>query len=140
MEKISGFFGDYRFLSNYHFQPVEYDGVVYPTNEHAYQAAKTNDLKQRKEIAEALTPKEAKKLGQKVTMIANWDDIKINVMVLLTRQKFSHAPLQDLLLATGDAELIEENTWNDTYWGVCNGVGTNHLGKVLMAVRASLRE
>lgn len=42
------------------------------------------------------------------------------------------------LMATGNAELVEGNTWNDTFWGICNGTGENHLGKLLMKVRANL--
>jgi hypothetical protein len=47
--------------------------------------------------------------------------------------------LKQLLLATGDKELIEGNTWGDTFWGVCNGIGQNHLGKILMAKRTELK-
>lgn len=56
----------------------------------------------------------------------------------LLRQKFSKTPLRRLLLATGEAELIEGNTWGDTYWGVCHGVGQNHLGCLLMKIRGEL--
>jgi len=44
------------------------------------------------------------------------------------------------LIATGDTELIEGNDWEDTFWGVCNGMGENNLGKLLMKVRQSLFE
>jgi predicted NAD-dependent protein-ADP-ribosyltransferase YbiA (DUF1768 family) len=43
-----------------------------------------------------------------------------------------------MLKATGDEELVEGNWWNDTFWGVCNGVGENNLGKLLMKIRAEL--
>jgi hypothetical protein len=56
----------------------------------------------------------------------------------LLAQKFSYPYYRDLLLATGDAELIEGNVWNDVFWGVCNGIGKNWLGKLLMQVREVL--
>jgi hypothetical protein len=52
--------------------------------------------------------------------------------------KFKEPWLRDQLIATGDAELIEGNTWNDTFWGVCNGKGSNFLGKALMDIRKKL--
>ena len=54
------------------------------------------------------------------------------------RQKFSKSPFKEMLLSTGEEELIEGNTWNDRFWGVCDGMGENNLGKILMAVRESL--
>ena len=60
-------------------------------------------------------------------------------MAALIAQKFDKGELALALKYTGDAELIEGNNWGDTFWGVCNGVGENHLGKLLMARRAQLR-
>lgn len=57
----------------------------------------------------------------------------------LVRQKFQHPELKKKLLKTKNATLIEGNTWGDVYWGVCNGVGENNLGKILMETRAKLR-
>ena len=56
-------------------------------------------------------------------------------MEFVLRQKFAHPDLLAMLLATGDMELVEDNDWDDTYWGVCNGLGQNHLGKLLMKIR-----
>lgn len=50
----------------------------------------------------------------------------------------SHPDLAEMLLDTGNTKLIEGNSWNDTYWGVCGGRGKNHLGKILMGVRSQL--
>jgi len=62
-------------------------------------------------------------------------------METLLRDKFTrHADLRILLLDTGDRELVEGNTWDDRFWGVCEGVGENHLGRLLMKIRAELRE
>jgi predicted NAD-dependent protein-ADP-ribosyltransferase YbiA (DUF1768 family) len=40
-----------------------------------------------------------------------------------------------MLIDTGNEELCEFNTWGDTFYGVCNGVGKNILGKLLMEIR-----
>lgn len=58
----------------------------------------------------------------------------------LIHQKFSQEPLRSQLLNTGEEELVEGNTWGDTYWGICNGKGQNNLGKILMKVRNQLRQ
>jgi ribA/ribD-fused uncharacterized protein len=113
---------------------------TYLTVEHAYQAAKTFDLDERRVIRKVNTPGEAKRLGKKVTMRQDWDLVKLKTMEFLLRQKFSYEHLRDALIATGDAELIEGNTWGDTYWGVCNGVGENHLGKLLMTIRTDINK
>lgn len=140
MKTIDGFFGDYRFLSNFHLADVEMDGEIYSSTEHAFQAAKTLNKKERKAIRKAKTPKEAKKLGRLVKLREDWESVKFVVMLDVVRRKFQHPELAELLLATEDAELIEGNSWNDTVWGVCNGKGTNWLGKILMLVRRELKD
>lgn len=134
---IDKFDGQYRFLSNFWPCTVRLDGEQYPSVEHAYQAAKTTDRKERQHVRSASSPGEAKRRGRQVTKRADWDDVKLEVMEKLLRQKFSR--VSDLrirlLTATRGHELVEGNTWGDTYWGVCNGVGENHLGRLLMAIR-----
>lgn len=133
---ISGFFGQYRWLSNFWYAKVVYEGLEYPTSEHAYQAAKTQDPALRIAISKLRTPGEAKRAGQKVPW--NDDFNKLQVMYDVVKNKFSREPMRSKLLATGNEELIEANTWGDKFWGVCNGVGENHLGKILMRVREEL--
>lgn len=141
MSDILGFTKEYRFLSNFQAATVEYDGLEYPSTEHAYQAAKTEDAAQRRRIREAQKPGDAKRLGKQVKMRTDWEQIKVGVMKDLVRQKFTkHKELKEKLLATGDAYLEETNTWNDTFWGVCKGKGQNHLGKILMEVRQELKK
>lgn len=133
--KIDKFSGRYAFLSNFY---VERDGL---TLEHRYQAAKTRSTEEKAWVMDSPTPGIAKYRGRKVHMQADWDAIKLEVMELLVRSKFENDPgLARKLLETGDAELIEGNTWGDTFWGVCNGRGQNHLGKILMKVREGLRK
>lgn len=139
MSTISAFVGKYRFLSNFYPCRIHLDGVFYPSVEHAYQAAKTADPGERKTIREAATPGEAKKAGRKVTLRPGWcEDMQLKIMKKLLQQKFSVEPLKSLLLDTGDAELVEGNTWRDTFWGVCNGQGKNQLGHLLTCVRQEL--
>ena len=83
---------------------------------------------------------EAKRLGRRVRLRSDWEQVKYDVMLDVVRAKFNqHPDLAQKLLATGDEELVEGNDWGDTYWGVCNGRGKNMLGKILMRVRAELR-
>lgn len=115
-------------------------GFQVATVEHAFQLAKTLDAEARKAIANAPTPGAAKRLGRAVVLRPGWEEAKRAVMAALLLQKFTrHADLAKALLLTGDAELVEGNTWGDTFWGVCAGQGHNELGRQLMAVRSLLR-
>lgn len=137
--RITSFHGEYFFLSNFYASPVIYDLEVYPTAEHAFQAAKTHSLKERKQIALCLSPGMAKRKGQEVILRLDWDLVKLQIMRDIVQFKFSHhIPLRDKLLKTGNAELVEGNSWGDTFWGVSNGVGHNYLGEILMRVRKDL--
>jgi len=138
--KITSFTGEYSFLSNFHPSKIEYCGVIYPTLEHAYQAAKTDNPEERKKIQAADTPGKAKKLGKSVTLTRDWNRKKLIVMENMLRQKFYNKELRKKLLATGTAQLIEGNNWGDTFWGICNGKGMNHLGNLLVEIRADLKE
>ena len=136
MDIIDTFDGEYRFLSNFYSVIIEMDGKSYPSVEHAYQAAKTTDKDQRTIFASNITAGRAKRMGSKLNLRSDWNDVKINIMKSLIFYKFSkHLNLQKLLLDTGTAHLVEGNGWGDTFWGVCKGKGENHLGKILMDVR-----
>lgn len=138
---IGPFRGNYRFLSNFWPAEVVYGEMVFPTVEHAYQAAKTFNLEHREQIRQAVTPGEAKRLGKLVSIRSSWEYDKLAVMRSLVGQKFrKHPSLRRMLLETGNEELIEINTWGDRFWGVSKGEGENHLGKILMRVRQDLRE
>lgn len=143
MQSITNFHGEYNFLSNFYSSPVIYEGALYRTVEHAYQAAKTIDPMSRQEIRGCLTPSTAKKAGRSVKIRHDWERVKFDIMLNLLRQKFNNQYLQLSLLHTGEAELIEGNTWGDRIWGcvLVKGklVGENNLGKLLMKVRDELR-
>ncbi len=136
---IDKFSGEYRWLSNFWFCQVQLDGITYPSTEHAYQAAKFTDPQTRKRIQKAITFQEAKRLGYGQGLREGWDSMKLQVMENLLRQKFKPGSnLAEKLIATHPHKLIEGNTWNDTYWGICKGIGENHLGKLLMKLRQEL--
>jgi ribA/ribD-fused uncharacterized protein len=138
--KVTEFQGPYRFLSNVYPAEVEFEGMRYPSVEHAYQAAKTLDLGERKRIAALPTAAEAKSEGRKLELRPNWETLKFEVMEQCVRYKFTHNPqLKQMLLDTGDAVLEEGNTWEDRVWGIYRGEGENRLGKILMKVRGEIR-
>jgi N-glycosidase YbiA len=136
---IGPFRGEYRFLSNFWAVKVGYEGILYPSVEHAYQAAKTLDQNMRRQISALARPGDAKRIGRQVVMRHDWYDVRLDVMLGLTRAKYADAVLARKLLDTGDQPIVEENTWGDRFWGVCGGRGENHLGIILMRVRAELR-
>lgn len=137
---INQFQGIYRFLSNFYPARVTYNGVQFPSVEHAYVAAKTLDLKLQRDIAAVSSPGEVKRMGRRLMLRPDWEKVKLSVMEDLVRQKFTNDEnLWAGLTGTGNQELIEGNHWGDTFWGVCRGKGQNHLGKILMKVRAELQ-
>lgn len=129
----------YRWLSNFWPCTVEYEGLKYLSSEAAYQAAKTLDLNVRK-LFQVMTAAESKKVGKKgLKLREDWNDIKLIIMHKICFDKFNNNfELRDLLLKTEDKYLEETNWWGDTFWGVCNGKGDNHLGRILMDVRSEL--
>lgn len=143
--------GPYRFLSNFHYAPVKIttngisqDAFIYASNEHAFQAAKTNDLEARKRFLSITCP-EARKLGQVQSLRSNWEEVKLQVMYDLTVQKFIvHSDLRERLLDTGSVFIKEGNTWHDNFWGSCRcskceDKGLNNLGQLLMKIRDLLK-
>lgn len=137
--RIDNFSGSYRFLSNFFPARVVMEGREYPSVENAYQAAKCLRLPDRANFV-GCSAVQAKRLGRQVVMRPDWDDARLGVMEHLLAEKFARSSaLAERLLATGEAELVEGNYWHDTFWGVCDGRGQNHLGRLLMERREILR-
>ena len=137
---IAMFDGKYAFLSNFETSPFTVDGVTFPTVEHWFQAFKTLDPEEFREIAAADTPGKAKRMGRHVTLRPDWEEVKVDVMREGLRKKFAIPRFRTMLLATGDEELMEGNTWHDRTWGrcvceKCGGQGQNLLGQLLMELR-----
>ena len=138
---IDKFEGKYAFLSNFYMKKVVWRGVAYKSAEHAYQAQKTTDIKWQQAIKAAPTPNACKKIARKSPLIADWDQIKVEIMWKIIKAKFTPgSELAKQLLLTGNAILIEGNWWHDYFWGVCNGKGKNMLGKLLMKRREQLQK
>lgn len=138
--EICGFFEEYRFLSNFYEAPVTYGGLTYQNNEAAFQAQKCQTEEEKRGFT-ALTPQKAKYQGRRVALRPDWEEVKVGVMEEIVRAKFTQNQLLAIrLINTGDSELIEGNTWRDTFWGVDMKTrsGQNHLGRILMKVRAEL--
>lgn len=147
MDTIRYFRGEYDFLSNFFRTGVLYDGLVYPSSENAFQAAKSVDLKVRVSFTNPeVSSAEAKRMGKIVPLRLDWEVVKDDVMLEIVRSKFKNPRLRARLSRTSTQYLFEGNNWHDTYWGVCDGrhtfdpahnytLGLNKLGKILERVR-----
>lgn len=130
-------------LSNMHRASFVRRGVYWETSEHFYQSFKSSDRTIQNRIRDMDSPYATKNFTNKdeFETRADWNRIKLSVMAVATYYKYTYNPeLRAKLLATGDCLIEEGNTWNDTYWGICRGVGENNLGKLLMKLRSALRE
>lgn len=133
---IKFFRGDYKFLCNFSESVIKINGFTFLNGEAAFQSFK--NLEKQGEF-QGLDPSSAKRKGRRVKLRSDWEDIKDDVMYQVVKAKFQqNEDLREKLLATGNMYIEEGNTWNDRYWGVCDGVGKNMLGKTLMRVREEL--
>lgn len=132
----------YGAFSNFSSHPIRLDGQLWPTSEHYFQSQKFGDPVYRERIRTTRSPEIAARLGRsrKTPIRSEWEEIKDEVMYRAVLAKFqAHPKLNELLLSTGEEEIIEKTT-SDTYWGCgTDGTGKNMLGKILMRVRAELR-
>jgi len=142
MQIINSFRGEYAFLSNFYSCGINTPIGTFPSAENMFQAAKVDKRHMTPELLRAFTtisPGDAKRLGRQVTLRDNWIEYHDRAMYQTVKHKFTQNPeLAKKLIATYPTPLVEGNTWNDTYWGVCNGKGLNKLGKILMLVRREL--
>jgi len=141
-DMIERFAGPDRFLSNFYLAEIMWEGKPYPSSEHLYQAMKAGTEEEREWVRTSPTVKEAKFRGQKIRATADWSERRISAMRSVLEAKFDqHPDLAANLDGTGGAELVEGNTWGDTFWGVDTdtGRGENHLGRLLMELRAGRR-
>lgn len=131
---IKGFSGEHRWLSNFHPVTIRNQGFSFHSVENAYQAAKCANCEDVWQFV-SLTPGQSKRLGRRVEIRSDWDDMREAVMLRLLRRKFEWPLLSDALCDTEGSEIVEWNTWGDKFWGVTNEGGDNRLGKLLMQVR-----
>lgn len=129
-------------LNNFSAHAIEVDGVVYPTAEHAYQAAKLIDPAAKKAIRQARSPLLAQSLANnehKTSRDPSWSDKKLSEMERILRIKLTqHPEVRKALLATGTEEIVEDSP-TDYFWGEGkDGSGENHIGKLWMKLRREL--
>jgi hypothetical protein len=129
------------FLSNFYKHPIAIYGREWINVEAPYQSRKTLIPEEVEMIHDARTAKEARDIGQKVSLVPYWNDIKYDIMKECCFAKFyQNEDLLKMLLETGEEELIEASPY-DSYWGTGrDGDGLNMLGKVLMEVRKSFQD
>lgn len=131
------FRNEYWFLSNMFPCELQVNGLTFTCAESCFQSFKTTDPEERKRF-QNLNGFDAKKLGRKIKLRPDWNDIRIDVMKAVIKVKFKQHPELTKKLISIKEPIVEDNTWNDTFWGVCNGKGANNLGKILESVRDSL--
>ena len=127
---------EYFFLSNMYPCEITYNGHTFKSVEAAFQAQK--DTSRASEF-EYIRGKAAKRLGRTVKMRFDWESVKLGIMEEILRIKFSDPELKQKLLAVTEP-IVEENTWHDTYWGVCEGKGQNNLGKLLTKIKNDMQK
>ena len=129
---------EYWVLSNMYPCSIWYEGAldgkyIFRSVETIFQMMKCDDDNEKKGF-ELLNGFEAKKRGRRVKLRDDWNEIKLDVMRDILEVKFSIPDLRNKLIRVND-EIVEDNNWGDRYWGRCNGIGKNMLGKLLMEIR-----
>ncbi|MEG4581057.1 NADAR family protein [Microcoleus sp. MON1_C5] len=135
--------GDYGCFSNFSDHGFELDGEYWSTTEHYFQSQKFATTPHVKQIRLLKTPKEAAIMGRDRSrpLRKDWEEVKDDIMRKAVLRKFdTHPEIREILLATGDEEIVE-NSPSDYYWGCGkDGSGKNMLGQILMEVREILRK
>ncbi|AFZ05406.1 hypothetical protein Osc7112_0823 [Oscillatoria nigro-viridis PCC 7112] len=134
---------EYGCFSNFSSHGLELDGEYWATSEHYFQAQKFPNTPHCEQIRQAKTPKDAAKMGRDRSrpLRKDWEEVKDGIMGKAVLRKFeTHPEIREILLATGDEEIVE-NSPIDYYWGCGkDGSGKNMLGQILMEVREILRK
>lgn len=124
---------EYYFLSNMYPCKIKLGKYTFSCAEAAFQAAK---CPARVSEFIGIDGYAAKKLGRKVELRSDWNEVKLNFMERIVRAKFNqHPELKEKLINLDCPTIVEDNNWGDTFWGVCNGKGENHLGKILTKLK-----
>jgi len=154
LDKVE-FKGEKRFLSNTYPAPFRVPNliakmyptlnidveVVYKTSEHFYMAMKSSSKEYQKLITSQEEPREVQKIarkliGTKYELRDYWEDgLKNTIMEIALYCKFGQNVELLERLDSVEGEIVERNYWKDTYWGTCEDIGENHLGKMLMRFR-----
>lgn len=134
------FRNEYAFLSNFAPCKLKINGLCFTSVEAAFQSFKSLDPNVRAKF-QYMTPGQAKAAGRKIKNLRpDWNEIKLELMLELVRIKFRNHPEYAKRLKNIDIPIVEDNDWNDRFWGVCRGQGENWLGKILMVIRKELND
>lgn len=132
-------------FSNLYRREIEFEGEIFATSEHAYQAGKPRKKAVRDWLMSAPSPSLLAMAAHGLyywDVAPGWSTSKFDRMRAVLRAKFEqHEDLKDLLLSTGTARLVESATVDNEVnrlWGEVNGVGRNMLGQLLMELRDEL--
>lgn len=144
---VGSFSGDLEFLSNMYKIPIyfnesKYDNFqpdfkVYPSSENLYQALKCKYIKDR-ELFQNVDPHKSKRIGRSIEIRSDWDNVRLEAMKLAIDLKFKNIELAEKLIDLPDDKIIEFNNWGDRFFGICNGEGLDHLGKILRAKKQQI--
>lgn len=140
---IEQFQKEYRWLSNFSQVEIMLDGIEYPSVEHAYMSAKSDDPEWKKFCSNPINkPGLVKQESKKIKLVEDWDKIKISIMKICLDQKFRTQPYKSQLLKTGYEKIQEGNYHGDKFWGVDlkTGIGRNVLGTMIMEIRREIRD
>ena len=135
----------YGAFSNLHRRSMVFEGEVFATSEHAYQAGKPRKPAVKKWLMEAPSPALLAMAAHGLyywDIAPGWSKNKFDRMRAVLYEKFTqHDDLQELLLSTGKSRLVESATVDNEVnrlWGEVNGSGKNMLGELLMELRSRL--
>ena len=126
-------------FSNFYPCTVVYQHTVFQSSEQAFQWAKAVTIDDQRRMERVASAPASKRLGRLITVRPDWDRVKLQIMRDVLLCKFSqNSALATLILGTAGLPIRELAPWGDKFWGICNGVGQNQLGKALEWVRATL--
>lgn len=146
LQIIDSFTAYFDFLHNNFMTPVYYEGVLYPSVTHGFQASRSNDENTRRAILNAENLTIVGKIARRIEDPENWELKRLKIMEQLIRDKFRRSKeLRDKLKSTGNRELVmsyEEETHGNLFWGKVKGKGKgqNQLGRLLMKIREDLTD
>lgn len=130
---------DYAFLSNMYKCSFVYKDILFSAAEIAYVYEKCKHQEDKDTVLLLDNPYDARKFGRSVELVDNWESKRLSIMYNIILAKFEQNTNLARRLSAVDEEIVEDNTWGDTFWGRCNGVGENNLGKLLTLVKYTIK-
>lgn len=141
-EKVFFYEREFYPFSNFSSFALEWEGTLYMTSEHAYQAQKFSDSEIIERIKNARSAYDVFKIAREHQnkVRHNWLDIRVSVMEKIIRAKVAQHPyVKQKLIESGNREIVEDS-WKDDFWGWgSNKDGQNQLGKIWMKIREEIK-